>query len=60
MWLDAANCADYLYIFLIGINVIFSKKNGKIYQIFNKILEILYYIHNEWDLLLDQNLVSLV
>ena len=44
MWLDAANCADYLYIFLIGINVIFSKKNGKIYQIYNKILESLYYV----------------
>ena len=44
MWLDAANCADYLYIFLIGINVIFSKKNGKIYQIYNKILERLYYV----------------
>ena len=29
MWLDGANCADYFYIFLIGINVILLKKSKK-------------------------------
>ena len=26
---DAASCADYLYKFLLGINVVFSKKSEK-------------------------------
>ena len=40
IWLDAASCADYLYLFFIGINVVFFKKSGKIYQTLYKILKV--------------------
>ena len=45
IWLDAADYTGYLYTFLIGINIVFFKKSGKIYQIFTKYHEkFIYYI----------------
>ena len=34
IWLDAASCSNYFYIFFIGISAIFFKKSIKILKIF--------------------------